>query len=169
MPFGPRTIQRRVYDVVAVNSLWHHDGHHAVIRYKLVTHAFIDGKSHMITGIHVSDNNRAATVLQLFDGAIRQNGVPSRVRGDHGTENVLVAARMIDLRGPNRGSYIWGRSVHNIRIERLWKDYYIGLIDKWYHFFHDLEAFYGLDVDNPIHLWLLHHLFLPALNEEAQR
>ncbi|KAJ3539012.1 hypothetical protein NMY22_g4931 [Coprinellus aureogranulatus] len=168
-PFGMRVIKRRKYNVVAVNSLWHHDGHHAIIRYKIVTHCFIDGKSRMVVGIRVSNNNRATTVLQVFDEAIRHHGVPSRVRGDHGTENVLVAARMVDLRGPNRGSYIWGRSVHNVRIERLWRDYYIGAISGWYDFFHELEAYHDLDVDNPTHIWLLHHLFLSVIDEEAQR
>lgn len=29
-PFGHQRIQRRVYNVVAANSLWHHDGHHGM-------------------------------------------------------------------------------------------------------------------------------------------
>ncbi|KAH9929130.1 hypothetical protein B0H21DRAFT_781149 [Amylocystis lapponica] len=58
--------------------------------------------------------------------------------------------------GPGRGSYIWGRSVHNIRIKR----------SKWKKLFQALEASCGLDVDNPAHIWLLHHLFLHILNQE---
>ncbi|KAJ6505876.1 hypothetical protein C8R47DRAFT_1192483 [Mycena vitilis] len=42
--------------------------------------------------------------------------------GDHGTENLYVAAWMETYRGSLRSSYIWGRSVHNVRIERLWVD-----------------------------------------------
>jgi transposase InsO family protein len=80
-----------------------------LIRWKLVTHAFIDGKSRFITGIRVSDNNRSDTVLDLFLEATAQHGFPSRVRGDHGVENVKVAQRMEDVRGAGRGSYIWGR------------------------------------------------------------
>ncbi|KAG1845058.1 hypothetical protein C8R48DRAFT_566298, partial [Suillus tomentosus] len=37
-----------------------------LIRYKMVTHAFIDGFSRFITGIRVSNNNRAETVFDLF-------------------------------------------------------------------------------------------------------
>lgn len=133
----------------------------------MVTHCFIDGKTWFVTGIRVSDNNRTATVLQIFDQAMVKNGVPSRVRGDHGTENGLVAAHITDIRGNGRGSYIWGRSVHNIRIERLWRDYYTGIIESWYLFFGNLERYRNLDVDNPTHIWLLHHLFLGAVNEEA--
>jgi hypothetical protein len=36
------------------------------IQYKLVVHAFIDGKSHYVTGVQVHNNNWAIMVLQLF-------------------------------------------------------------------------------------------------------
>lgn len=49
------------------------------------------------------------TVLELFDDAASVHGYPSRVRGDHGGENVHVAARQEAIRGEGRGSYIWGR------------------------------------------------------------
>lgn len=63
----------------------------------------------MITGLRVNNNNRAQTVFDLFKQAIEKHGVPSRVRGDHGTENLVVAKWMEDNRGHARGSYIWGR------------------------------------------------------------
>jgi hypothetical protein len=62
-----------------------------------------------VLGIRISNNNRAATVLSLFEDIAETHGYPSRVRGDHGTENLLVAARMEEIRGIDRGSYIWGR------------------------------------------------------------
>lgn len=80
-----------------------------LIAWKIVIHAFIDGKSRLITGLGIHDNNRAATVLALFKHAVSRFGLPSRVRGDHGTENLGVAQYMEDERGPGRGSYIWGR------------------------------------------------------------
>ena len=60
------------------------------------------------------------------------------------------------------------RSVHNIRIERLWLDFTSGVGSKWKLFFEELEYSYGLDRDNPAHIWLLHHLFLLAINIDAQ-
>lgn len=80
-----------------------------LIRWRFVIHAFIDGFSRFVTGIRASGNNRAATVLELFLDAIKEHGTPSRVHGDHGTENLLVAEWMENNRGLDRGSYIWGR------------------------------------------------------------
>jgi hypothetical protein len=60
------------------------------------------------------------------------------------------------------------RSVHNIRIERLWVDVTAGFGRKWKVFFRDLEMWDGLNVENDSHIWLLHHLFLPAINADIQ-
>ncbi|KZT31855.1 hypothetical protein SISSUDRAFT_994648 [Sistotremastrum suecicum HHB10207 ss-3] len=75
---------------------------------------------------------------------------------------------MTENRGANRGSYIWGRSVHNTRIERLWYDVTKNFGKKWKNFFRDLELNDSLNVDNPVHLWLLHYLFLSAVNQDAE-
>ncbi|KZV74242.1 hypothetical protein PENSPDRAFT_573346, partial [Peniophora sp. CONT] len=73
-----------------------------------------------------------------------------------------------EVRGEGRGSYIWGRrSVHNIRIERLWVDVTSGFGSKWREFFRRLEVQHGLDVNNNAHIWLLQHIFLPAINRDA--
>lgn len=202
--FGARRIQRRVYNVAGPMALMHHDGQHGehtarqyeqivhivpgLIRWRVVIHAFVDGYSRFVLGIRASNNNRAQTVLQLFEDITDVHGYPSRVRGDHGTENLLVAARMEEVRGIEHGSYIWGRyacpnldaietigdsdiyrSVHNIRIKRLWVDVMNGLGLKWKEFFQTLEASDGLDANNSAHLWLLHKIFLPMINEEAEQ
>lgn len=62
-----------------------------------------------ITGMRVNTDNRAATGLDVFFGAIEKRGfVPSRVRGDRGGENTEVAVTMVLLRGANRASFLWG-------------------------------------------------------------
>jgi transposase InsO family protein len=82
-----------------------------LIRFRIVIHGFIDGFSRMITGIRAHSNNRAETVLALFEDAVAVHGCPSRVRGDHGVENLKVAHYMESNFGHERGSYIWGRCV----------------------------------------------------------
>jgi hypothetical protein len=59
------------------------------------------------------------------------------------------------------------RSVHNSRIERLWYDVSDGFGNKWKEFFHTLEDHHGLNALDPSHIWLLHQLFLPAINDDA--
>jgi hypothetical protein len=79
-----------------------------------VIHAFVDGYSRLVTAIRASCNNRAQTVLDLFLVGVNSFGLPIRVRGDHGAENLLVAAYMEEVRGIERGSYIWGRCVQRL-------------------------------------------------------
>lgn len=119
----------------------------------------------MITFLRCSTNNRATTVYELFLKATRQYGVPSRVRSDQGRENILVAQHMLVHRGMDRGSIITGRSTHNQRIERLWRDVHRCATLLFYRLFYYLEDKNCLDPTNPIHLYCLHYVYLPRLNK----
>ena len=72
--------------------------------------------------IKCSTNNKAATVYDLFLQAVQRYGLPPRVRCDQGGENTLVAQHMLCHCGSERRSVLVRSSVHNQRIERLWRD-----------------------------------------------
>ena len=105
----------------------------------------------------------------MFIEAILEHGVPSRVRGDRGGENRDVSILMILLRGLNRASFMWGSSVFNTRIERLWVEVGRRFVRQWRAFFIRLGRCHLLERNNPEHRWLLHHLFLDLINEDCQK
>ena len=84
-----------------------------------------------------------------------------------GVENRDVARYMLThpARGPGRGSFITGRSVHNSRIERLWRDVYQVGTSVFYDLFHMLESDGLLDPENDNHLFCLHFVYLPVIND----
>lgn len=83
---SPRMVESRATTPVAPrqyvassNALWHIDGLHCLVRWRIVVHGGIDGYSRQIVYLHASDNNRAQTVLHYFTCATRKYGWPSRV------------------------------------------------------------------------------------------
>ncbi|KAH6908520.1 hypothetical protein BKA70DRAFT_1103473 [Coprinopsis sp. MPI-PUGE-AT-0042] len=63
---------------------------------------------------------------------------------------------------------MWGSSVFNTRIERLWLEVGTQFARAWRAFFYLLERRHLLDRGDKTHLWLLHHLFLDSINEDCQ-
>ena len=156
---------RRQYCVPWPNSLWHLDGHHSLIRWGLVIHGCIDGLSRRIMFLKCNNNNLSQTVLELFLNATEKDGLwPSRIRVDHGVENVLMCEAMVQARGTGRGSFIAGPSTRNQRIERLWRDVFRCVCHFYYYVFYAMEDTGLLNIDNPIDLFALHLTFMPRIN-----
>ena len=72
-------VRRRTYHVTGPNEVWHIDGHHKLIKWRLVTQGGIDGYSRLITFLQCSSNNRASTVHAAFTSAVETYGLPKRV------------------------------------------------------------------------------------------
>ena len=135
-----------------------------------MVHGCIDGFSRVIVYLACNTDNKSATVLHLFKEGVEKWGLPSRVRGDMGVENRDVARFMLNhpARGIGRGSYITGRSVHNSRIERLWRDVYQAVVSLFYDLFNMMEADDLLDRDNELHLFCLHAIYQPIISRKLE-
>ena len=133
----------------------------------MVIHGGVDGFTRIPVFLHCSTNNKADTVLELFLNSVENYGLPSSVRSDKGKENADVEWYMLNhpLRGPGRGSMICGRSVHNQRIERLWRDVFGGVIKLYYDIFYQLENLVLLDPSSELDLFSLHYVFVPKIQK----
>ncbi|KAJ8353400.1 hypothetical protein SKAU_G00209670 [Synaphobranchus kaupii] len=78
-------------------------------RYNMVIFGRIDGFSRKIMYLDAATDNRASTAINFFMESTRVNGVPSRVCGDQGVENMDIANFMFSTRGTGRASFISGK------------------------------------------------------------
>lgn len=163
-PIGATTrrrppIRRRVCSVPCPNYIWHIDDNHKLIRWRMVPHHAVDGFSRLVVVGKCSTNNRASTVLALYQEALPKYGRPFRVRTDHGWENVDVWNDMNTAWGEDARSAIVGSSVHNQRIERhnraVNEQEFIGFKKEFY----DLERQGILDPLNDKDMFCLHYMF----------
>uniref|UniRef100_A0A8D0AUZ4 Integrase core domain-containing protein n=1 Tax=Sander lucioperca TaxID=283035 RepID=A0A8D0AUZ4_SANLU len=91
-------------DSVGILSRLHVDTNHKLIWLVIINRP-----------LNAATNNLASTAFSAFKKATERHGIPSRVRGDQGVENVDIARFMFSVRGTDRGSFMSGKSVHNQR------------------------------------------------------
>ena len=163
-----KTIRRRVYQSNGIHHVWHMDGWHKLIKYGLVIHAAVDGGSRYVVFSHCSSNNQANTVLRWFLGGCEElEVIPGSIRSDKGGENVQVYRFMMMVYNDDSSCFKASSSCHNQPIERNWRDMRNSTMQPYKDFFLLLESL-GMDVDNVIHMFCLHYLFVPRINESLQ-
>ncbi len=92
--------------------------------------------------------NTAKLAPLCFIRWIRSCGLPSRISLDKGSEYNDCARLMEWQLGPNRGSAIRDQSVHNQRIERLWRDVFTKVLEPYYKLFYHLADIHALNITN---------------------
>ena len=146
------------------------DGNHKLIQWKFVIHGAVDGYSRLIPFLKCSTNNRATTVLESFANAVQSYGLPRKLRTDLGGENVDAWEYMVTQYGGDESTIITatGSSVHNERIEHLWRDISRSVIIPFKEIFISLEDQAILDVHNEVDLFCLHAVFTGRINASKE-
>ena len=101
-----------------------------------------------------------------FHKAVEEFQWPLRVRTDHGGENQDVWVIMEEKMGPH--SVMVGSSVHNERIERLWRDVNEKVTSKYKLLFEHMTAEGMINPDNEVDLTCLHWVFRRLLQKDLQ-
>ena len=130
----------------------------------MVIHGAIDGHSRMILYLHCANNNRSATVLSCFEKAVHDYELPHRIRIDRGGENIEIARFMLHARGVESKPVLTDSSVHNQRIERLWRDVFTAVTGNYYRLFYLMEREGVLDHLSQLDLYALHQVYIPRIN-----
>lgn len=134
-----RRLRRRNYMSMGPNYRWHIDGYDKLKPYGFPVHGCIDGYSRKIIWLRVSRTNNNPNVIAQFylEAVLEQEGCPTKMRSDCGTENGVVAAMQCYF-CDSEEAYAYGSSPHNQRIEGWWSFFRRSRSTWWINFLKDL-------------------------------
>lgn len=168
-------MRRREYLSPGPNFVWHLDGYDKLKPFGFSIHACIDGFSRNLMWLEVGTTNKnpKVTAYYFLNTVEKYECLPTIVRSDKGTENVLIESLQICLRREHDDkfageiSYIKGRSVHNQRIESYWGQLRNHSMDFYIQFFKCMvqrNLFSGSD----IHKKCLQYSFGPLIKKDLE-
>ncbi len=170
-----RRLQRRVYISKGPNCQWHIDGYDKLRPFGFYIHGCIDGYSRKILWLEVADSNHDPRLIASYyiKTITTMKGIPSGIRADRGTENVIVAGIQRWLRwsvfgnhGPH-DSFKYVCSTSNQRIESWWsflRRY--GGANWWINYFKDLRDSGVYNEAEPIQKACLQFCFMALIQKE---
>ena len=164
-------LKRREYLNPGPNHCWHTDGYDKLKPFGFPMHGCIDGFSRRIMWLEITrSNNNPHLVGNLFLDCIKgQQGCPTRLRTDKGTENGIMAAAQCYLRRNHSDSFSglkahqYGSSHSNQRIEAWWAMLRRSWASWWINFFKDMVAKGTLDTSKKLHLECLWFCFVKIM------
>lgn len=154
-----RKLKRRVYGVPGPNYMIHIDGHDKMKAVEIYIHGAIDGYSRKVLWLKAADTNKNPKVVALFflQAIKKYKFLPTKMRTDKGTENVIIAKiqRALRYRHDDKDagmkSFFWSKSVHNQRIEAYWRQLINHCTGFWMQYYKNLVSKNLLDLDNEVH------------------
>ena len=135
-----------------------------LISWRFVLFLAVDGYSRMPIVAKIAANNRADTWLKFLTPALKRV-IPQRTRSDYGSENMEIARLMSELYPNARRPHIFGRSVHNVLVERANGEFNRAVMRVFAALFLLMEREHGLDRDDELHLAALHIVFVPRIQK----
>ncbi|XP_015122918.1 uncharacterized protein LOC107045241 [Diachasma alloeum] len=160
-------LTRRKYKVPGPNFLWHVDGYDKLKPFGFAIHGCIDGFSRKMLWLDVAtSNNKPEIIAYYFLNTLNKfKLVPTLMRSDLGTENVLIERLQQGLRFyhddqlSGTKSFIKGKSTSNQRIESYWSQLRRQGADYWISFFKDMRDQNTFNDSDPIQVQCLRYCF----------
>ncbi|XP_069136836.1 uncharacterized protein [Argopecten irradians] len=169
-----RRLHRRQYSVEGPNFLMHIDGYDKLKPFGVAIHGAIDGFSRKILWLKSGLSNNNPKYIAYFYLAYLKSTkkLPTVIRSDRGTENVLVRDLQICLRMHHRdhyrgvNSFLVGRSSGNQRIERLWGTLRLSFTDFWKAKFEGMKDMGIFDEGNVLHIECLRYCYMNIIQNQ---
>jgi hypothetical protein len=141
-----KRLHRRSYFTKGPNYIWHIDSYDKLKPYGICINGCIDGYSRKMIWLNAYKTSSDPKVIGgYYIQSIEGYGCPRIIRGDKGTENSDVCKFQRHLRHHNQDafagekSFMYGRSVHNQRIERWWGFLRQECVHFWMELFYQLK------------------------------
>lgn len=170
-------LRRRTYTNQGPNYTLHLDGYDKLKPFGIAIHGAIDGYSRKLLWLEAcySNNDPRIVAGYYINFLKRMRRVPRRVRGDAGTENVVVRDIQIALRYEHTdnmaafNSFLTGTSPSNQRIEQFWSTLRTGFSAFWRNHFRDMVDMGILNINDAIHLEFLRFCFMPLIQNDLYK